>query len=306
VISTSAAETIPQAERHACAWCGAPLDRRSERLAGLVRCARCAAATTFPPPTEAELEAAYGSWYRPADGRFAGAGDILLRWSRGTLARRIDRIAPVGPVLDLGSGDGALLDALHRRGREAIGVEREAGRSDVIAAEIGEVGGKWAAIVFWHSLEHLRSAGQALAHAAGLLVPGGVIVLALPNLDSIQARLFGDRWFALDVPRHLVHVPASEMLRRLEELELRVERVSFARGGQVVFGWLHGLVGRLPGRPDLYDAIRRPGARRDPMPAARRLATLAAGAMLLPLAAAAAGVEVAARRGGTLYVEARR
>jgi hypothetical protein len=306
VISTSAATAVGQNESHACAWCGAPLDRGSEPLPGRLRCARCAAATTFPPPTEAELAAAYGGWYRPAGGRFAGAGDLLLRWSRGTLARRLDRIAPPGPVLDVGSGDGALLDALHRRGREAIGVERQARRSDVLAAEIEEVGGEWAAIVFWHSLEHLPSAGQALAHAAGLLAPGGLIVLALPNLESIQARLFGERWLALDLPRHLVHIPASAMLRRLEELGLRVERVSFARGGQVVFGWLHGLVGGLPGRPDLYDAIRRPEARRDPLPPARRRAALAAGALLLPLAVAAAGAEIAARRGGTLYVEARR
>ena len=30
-----------------------------------------------------------------------------------------------------------------------------------------------------------------------------------------------------------------------------------------MFGWLHGLVGMLPGHPDLYDAIRRCEARQD-------------------------------------------
>jgi hypothetical protein len=66
------------------------------------------------------------------------------------------------------------------------------------------------------------------------------------------------------------------------------------------------MVGSLPGRPDLYDAIRRPAARSAPMTRRRRTVTLVAGTGLVPLAALAAAVEVAARRGGTVYVEARR
>src|SRR5262249_21305574 len=154
-----------------------------------------------------ELELAYGSWYRPDQGRFAGVGDRLLRLLRGRLAGRLDRIAPPGPVLDVGAGDGALLDALGSVGRESLGLERHSTRLDVREIELAEVDGRFAAIVFWHSLEHLREAGTALESAARLLIPGGVVVIAMPNLDSLQARAFGDRWFALDLPRHLVHLP---------------------------------------------------------------------------------------------------
>ena len=132
------------------------------------------------------------------------------------------------------------------------------------------------------------------------------IVVAMPNPASLQARAFGDRWLHLDLPLHLVHVPAPALLARLRALGVRVERVSYLRGGQVVFGWLHGLVGLLPGHPDLYDAIRRPDARRRPMSSGRRLATLAAAAVALVPAAACALVEAGLRRGGTVYVEARR
>jgi hypothetical protein len=82
--------------------------------------------------------------------------------------------------------------------------------------------------------------------------------------------------------------------------------VSHLRGGQVVFGWLHGLVGTLPGRPDLYDAMRRAPARRSPMSRRRRVMTLAAGVALLLPAAVAAVAEALVRRGGSMYVEARR
>ena len=107
--------------------------------------------------------------------------------------------------------------------------------------------------------------GEALRRAADLLMPGGVLVVSLPNVESWQARAFGDRWFALDLPRHLVHVPAPALIARIESLGLRVQRTSHLRGGQVVFGWLHGLTGALPGHPDLYAAIRRPEARDRPL-----------------------------------------
>jgi SAM-dependent methyltransferase len=289
---------------YTCAWCGS--SDTGEPIQRLIRCRACGAATTAPPPSDDELGLAYGRWYRPAAGRFALGGDTLLRWSRGRLARRLDRIAPPGPVLDVGAGDGALVDALARRGRHAVGLERHASRPGIEAKELDAVDGEWAAVVFWHSLEHLRGAGVALGRAAGLLAPGGVLVVALPNAASLQASAFGDRWLALDLPRHLVHVPARALVARLEALGLRVERVSHFRGGQIVFGWLDGLVGSLPSDLRLYDAIRRAPARSARLSAGGRAAALAAGAVLMPAAVLCAAVEVALRRGGAVYAEARR
>jgi SAM-dependent methyltransferase len=289
-----------------CAWCGSPARRAGGRLAV---CSECGTATTYPPPDELELAAAYGNWYRPASGRFASGGDRLLRRSRATLARRLDRRAPPGPVLDVGCGDGVLLDALHARGRDALGLERSGARPDVRLVEItdfGERPGEWAAVVFWHSLEHLRSPSAALDHACSLLADGGLLVIAVPNRGSWQARLFGERWFALDLPRHLVHLPAAALIDGLRARGLEVERVSGWRGGQVMFGWLQGLVGTLPGRPDLYDAIRRPAGRRSALSPRRRAATLAAGVALAPVAFALCAAEVRARAAGTVYVEARK
>src|SRR3954452_12004171 len=224
----------------ACAWCGSALPESADRSGGRVRCAHCGAATTDPWPSEQTLKKAYEGWYRPTAGRFSGPGDALLRRSRGALARRLDRVAPPGRVLDVGAGDGTLLDALKRHGREATGLELVSTRPDIRQADITEIADTgFAAIVFWHSLEHLPRPGDALDKAARKLAPGGVLVVAVPNSDSLQAKAFGDEWLALDMPRHLVHLPAATLTTRLEELGLRVARTSHLRGGQVVFGWLH-------------------------------------------------------------------
>lgn len=288
----------------ACAWCRAPFGAASKRIHGRIECGACGAATTDPWPTDEDLADAY-SRYRPDSGRFSGFGDALLRRTRGALAKRVDALAPPGRVLDVGAGDGSLLDALGATGRESLGLEPRPNRPDVIDADISDLEGGWSAIVFWHALEHLRAPGQAVDDAAARLAPGGVLVVAVPNAASLQARAFGDRWLALDLPRHLVHLPASTLLDGLRARGFSVERVSHWRGGQVAFGWLHGLVGLLPGHPHLYDAIRRPEARSRPLSAGRRAFTLAAAAALTPVAALASALEVAARRGGSVYVEAR-
>jgi SAM-dependent methyltransferase len=289
-----------------CPWCRAGPDRPTRRLTGRLLCQACGVAATDPWPDDASLEAAYGGAYRPSGGRFTGPGDAILAITRGTLARRLHRIAPPGPMLDVGAGSGGLVAALAGRGRQALGLEREAHGDAIVDATLAEMTGSWAAIVFWHSLEHLPEPRADLDRAIDLLAPGAVMTIAIPNAASLQARLFGDAWLALDLPRHLTHIPAGALVDRLRERGLDVERVSHWRGGQVLFGWLHGLVRLTPGRPSLYDALRRPAARFAAQDDRRRTMTLAAAVPLAPFAALAALLEIGLGRGGTVYVEARR
>lgn len=289
-----------------CIWCAASLGRARRPLHGRTICDACGVATTDPWPSEAALAAAYGGAYRPPEGRFSGPGDAVLRLTRATLARRLDRQAPPGRLLDVGAGSGGLVTALARRGREAVGLEREAAGEAIRDTPLAELGGSWAGIVFWHSLEHLATPGADLDRAIEMLAPGGVVIVAVPNAASLQATIFGDRWLALDLPRHLAHIPAEALLARLDRRGLKIERVSHWRGGQVLFGWLHGLVGLAPGGPSLYDAVRRPAARWQEQDDRRRRAILAGALMAAPLAALGAALEIGLRRGGTVYVEARR
>lgn len=288
-----------------CAFCRASLDDARPAPGRLV-CTRCGVGNTVPWPTDAELELAYAGAYRPQAGRFSGPGDKVLAWSRGRLAGRIDALAPPGAVLDVGAGDGTLVRALRAAGRDAEGLDTHASGDGVRQGAITDETGPFAAVVFWHSLEHLREPGAALDAAARTLSPAGVLVVAVPNAASLQAKLFGARWLALDPPRHLTHLAPGPLAARLRASGLEVERVSHWRGGQVVFSMLDGLVGCLPGHPSLYDAVRRPEARFAALPGWRRLAVLAAGAALLPIALVASAFEIAVRRGGTIHVEARR
>ncbi len=221
------------------------------------------------------------------------------------MARRIDETAPAGRILDVGAGEGTLIDALSRLGRQAEGIERDSDHPAIRNLELGQVDGEFAAVVFWHSLEHLGDPREAVRQAARLLAPGGILVIAVPDYGSLQARAFGDRWLHLDLPRHLVHLRGDSLLEGLEREGLKPENVSRTRAGQEVIGWLDGLVGSLPGELDLYQSLRRRSARRIVIGPARRAASILAGVILFPVALACAAVELVSGRTGTVYVESR-
>jgi hypothetical protein len=51
--------------------------------------------------------------------------------------------------------------------------------------------------------EHLHDPAAVLVKSRDALVPGGSLVLIVPNHDSWSARLFGAAWPGYDPPRHI-------------------------------------------------------------------------------------------------------
>ena len=59
-------------------------------------------------------------------------------------------------------------------------------------------------VTMWHFLEHDYDPLRSLAMARRVLRPGGRLVIEVPRLDSVSARLFGNRWPGLQAPQHTV------------------------------------------------------------------------------------------------------
>jgi 2-polyprenyl-3-methyl-5-hydroxy-6-metoxy-1,4-benzoquinol methylase len=164
-----------------------------------------------------------------------------------------------GRLLDIGAGFGLFARAAKEAGYDVTAIEMDARCCDYMERVVGvkvvrsntpedalEKLGTARAVTLWHVLEHLPRPWDVLAAAAEKLEPGGALVIATPNPDSLQFRLLGARWAHVDAPRHLFLIPLAALGIRARELGLEVAHVttSDAAGKHWNrFGWEYALRG---------------------------------------------------------------
>lgn len=185
-------------------------DRFGAALADVVRCPACGhmQLESFPADevlAEAYREAVSGDYIAEEAGQRATAAWVLARIER--------HVAP-GELLDLGCWVGFLLAEARDRGWRGLGVEpsdfaaafaRERLGLDVLTAGIDEAAlpqRKFDAVFMGDVIEHLIDPGASLDRIATLLVPNGVLALALPDAGSRLARAMGPRWWSV-LPTHV-------------------------------------------------------------------------------------------------------
>jgi SAM-dependent methyltransferase len=76
----------------------------------------------------------------------------------------------------------------------------------------------------FHVLEHLHEPVSYLRSARDLLVPGGRLVIQVPNASSWQFLMFGEHWNGVDVPRHLVNYRQRDLEHLLDYCGFEVVR----------------------------------------------------------------------------------
>ena len=177
-------------------------------------------------------------------------------------------------MLDIGCGRGLLLREFQVRGWEVQGTElsepaaRFARELLGLPVQIGLVeelnypDAGFDAVVLWHVLEHVSDPGVMLAEIRRLLRPGGVLLVGVPNLASWEARLARDKWFHLDVPRHLTHLTGDSLRRALARAGFEVCAVSGFAPEYDCFSFVQSLLNRAGVRQNLlYNMLRGRGAK---------------------------------------------
>jgi SAM-dependent methyltransferase len=147
--------------------------------------------------------------------------------------RTVSRHQPEGLLLDVGCATGLFLDAAQRYGQwEVRGIEpslsaAEFGRQqlglDIVQGTFADVDLEdttFDVITMWDVLEHLHHPVTALQKASRLLRPGGLLVVRVPHLESIDARVFGRYWAGLDAPRHLHVFPRNVLGDMMRDADL--------------------------------------------------------------------------------------
>lgn len=177
-------------------------------------------------------------------------------YSKGQLQLRAILARPRGRLLDVGCGNGHFLLNMRDFGWEVEGVEF----SQEIAQAVAKEHGLWVhpgtifeadlparsfdVVTLWHTLEHVLDPVDVLRECHRLLKPSGLLVLEVPNADSLGARVFGRVWYSWMPPIHRAHYSAST-------IRLLLDRAGFELQGQVqtrnTGSWVDGMSYALGG-----------------------------------------------------------
>ena len=80
-------------------------------------------------------------------------------------------------------------------------------------------------IALWHSLEHLPEPWKVIEAASRRLKPDGVLLIAIPNIASLQSKLLKSKWFHLDAPRHLYFWAPMDLERLVNRFGLKTVKI---------------------------------------------------------------------------------
>jgi SAM-dependent methyltransferase len=175
------------------------------------------------------------------------APGIFARWSltygvNKQVKEVLKRTSGPGKVLDVGCGAGGFLSGMFKQGWQTHGMEinpRIASkvhrnlRLDIVLADSLDqayASSTFDLITFWDVLEHLSDPRRALEEASRIGRSSGMLIISLPNPDSLEARWFGHSWAGWDIPRHLWLFPRPVVTRMLEEEGWKVLEIRTFRG----------------------------------------------------------------------------
>ncbi len=77
-------------------------------------------------------------------------------------------------------------------------------------------------ITLWHVLEHMEKLNEAIKKIKSCLTPNGILLLALPNHHSYDAKIYKEHWAAYDIPRHLWHFSPDTLEKLLNNHQCKI------------------------------------------------------------------------------------
>jgi SAM-dependent methyltransferase len=127
-------------------------------------------------------------------------------------------------LLEVGSGMGHLvgqledtfetygMDVNHWAVKQSKSAVKKTSLQTASAQELPYQDGAFNVVIIKHIVEHLPDPETAIREIGRVTEPGGILILATPNLDSLLKPWKGERWIGYQDPTHISLKPPAEWI----------------------------------------------------------------------------------------------
>ena len=189
---------------------------------------------TFPKLSEEKLsEYYYHEKYISHQTQSKSLFDKAYQFAKRFMTKRKQKMVlkfhSSGRILDIGTGTGDFLKSFDPKRWEKYAIEpNEDLHQRLKENNISLLDGvdkiknhKFDVITLWHALEHIPNLEETLQSIRESLTPNGILVIAVPNYKSFDAKFYKSFWAAWDVPRHVWHFSKQGLISLCQTFDLK-------------------------------------------------------------------------------------
>ena len=210
----------------------------SQESFNIAKCDNCGFLFTNPRPDENGIQKYYESdeylsHSKDKKGILSTVYNFVRNYSIRKKYNLIVKLKPSGSILDIGCGTGEVLKHFSDNGWDVQGIEPADNARDyaknTLNLPVDNEGllnqiksNSFDVVTLWHVLEHVPKLQERMQQINRILKDDGVLIIALPNYNSWDAKHFSTFWAAWDVPRHLYHFSQKtfSLLAKKHQLKL--------------------------------------------------------------------------------------
>lgn len=243
-----------------------------------VRCTECGLVYMNPQISLGDIGKFYPDDYGPhqveSEKKRSHKRPLITKFKKNPFAACVFcKLTRESQLLDVGCGSGKFLNEIRiATGCQVYGVDtsKVAARTakenyslEIFTGMLTEVpfpDNHFDVITARSYLEHVNNPSEVMLKLFRLLKQGGDLVIITPNFDSLNSKMFKDKWYALDCPRHLYIYSAKTITKLLEKSGLSVQKIKYDKSSKGFLGslqyYFHG---------DNYNPEHRNRIRRSPL-----------------------------------------
>lgn len=213
----------------------------SQKDFNIVTCSNCDFHFTNPIPVEDEIGEYYKSesYISHSSSKKGLINKIYQLVRKRTLKQKVKLIKNLSKGnnhLDIGAGTGHFIHQTSLAGFNSVGLEPdEDARKFAIEnfkVNIQPIENLYTieeksidVITLWHVLEHVYHLKKDVLQISKVLKDDGVLIVAVPNMDSYDAKKYKEFWAAYDLPIHLYHFKPKDIENLFSQFNMELVNI---------------------------------------------------------------------------------